>query len=148
VERDTLSFIGEQEVRVDPQGRIAVPSRFRDAFTGGLVLTRAYDRCIAAFSHSQWQAHVKEVADLPTQRAKNRRMRRLTFSAAYNLQLDRQGRVMLPATLRQYAGIGESVVVAGMGDYLEVWDVESWQQERELLDQEASYIAEVSEGAR
>jgi MraZ protein len=75
-------------------------------------------------------------------------MRRLTFSAAYNLQLDRQGRVMLPATLRQYAGIGESVVVAGMGDYLEVWDVGSWQQERELLDQEASYIAEISEEAR
>ena len=133
---------------MDPQGRIAVPSRFRDAFTGGLVLTRAYDRCIAAYSHSQWQSHVKEVAELPSQRAKNRRMRRLTFSAAYNLQLDRQGRVLLPASLREYAGIGETVVVAGMGDFLEIWDVESWQQERELLDQEASYIAEVSEGAR
>lgn len=133
---------------MDPQGRIAVPSRFRDAFRGGLVLARAYDRCIAAYSHSQWQAHTREVAELPTQRSKNRRMRRLTFSAAYNLQLDRQGRVMLPVLLRQYAGIGESVVMAGMGDHLEIWDSENWQHERELLDQEASYIAEVSEGAR
>ena len=72
----------------------------------------------------------------------------MTFSAAYNLQLDRQGRVMLPATLREYARIGELVVVAGMGDYLEVWDRDTWQHERELLDQEASYIAEISEGAR
>ena len=133
---------------MDPQGRIAVPSRYRDAFTGGLVLTRAYDRCIAAYSPSQWQAHTTDVADLPTQRAKNRRMRRLTFSAAYNLQLDRQGRVMLPAALREYAGIRESVVVAGMGDFLEIWDHDSWQEERSLLDQEASYIAEISEGAR
>ena len=145
---DTLSFIGEHEIRVDPQGRIAIPSRFRDAFVSGLVLARAYDRCIAAYSHSQWQARVKEIAELPTQRARNRRMQRLTFSAAYNLQLDRQGRVMLPATLRQYAGIGESVVVAGVGDSLEIWDIELWQREKELLDQEASYIAEVSEGAR
>jgi MraZ protein len=55
---------------------------------------------------------------------------------------------MLPATLREYARIGESVVVAGMGNYLEIWDRDTWQHERELLDQEASYIAEISEGAR
>ena len=148
MERGALPFIGEQEIRVDPQGRIAVPARYRDAFFAGLVLTRAYDRCIAAYSHGQWEEHVKEVAELPMKKATNRRMRRLTFSAAYNLQLDRQGRVMLPATLREYAQIGESVVVAGMGNYLEIWDRDTWQHERELLDQEASYIAEISEGAR
>ena len=133
---------------MDAQGRIAFPARYRDAFAGGLVLTRAYDRCIAAYSHGQWQAHVREVAELPMKRATNRRMRRLTFSAAYNLQMDRQGRVMLPATLREYAGIGEAVVVAGMGDYLEIWDRESWRRESEQLDEQASYIAEISEEAR
>ncbi len=133
---------------MDPQGRIAFPTRYREAFAGGLVLTRAYDRCIAAFSHSQWQAHVKGIAELPMNIARNRRMRRLTFSAAYNLQMDRQGRVMLPALLREYAGIGESVVLAGVGDSLEIWGLESWRQESAQLDEHASYIAETSEGAR
>ena len=68
----------------------------------------------------------------------------MSFSAAYDLEADRQGRVLLPASLRRYAQIGESVVIAGMGDFLEIWDKEAWLRESELLDEEASFIAETS----
>ena len=140
-----LSFFGEQDHRVDPQGRISLPARFRDAFKGGVVLTRGYDRCIVAYTPSQWDTFASQVASLALNRSKNRRMRRMSFSAAYTLETDRQGRVLLPASLRQYAQISEEVVIAGMGDFLEIWDREAWLQESALIEEDASLIAETSE---
>ena len=140
-----LSFFGEQDHRVDPQGRISLPTRFRDTFRGGIVLTRGYDRCIVAYTPAQWETFATQVARLALNREKNRRMRRMSFSAAYTLETDRQGRVLLPASLRQYAKIGEEVVIAGMGDFLEIWAKEAWLQESAFLEEEASLIAETSE---
>ena len=140
-----LSFFGEQEHRVDPQSRISLPARFRDAFKGGIVLTRGYDPCIVAYTPTQWEAFATEVASLALNRSKNRRMRRMSFPAAYTLETDRQGRVLLPISLRQYAQIGEEVVIAGMGDFLEIWDKEAWLQESAFLQEEASRIAESAE---
>ena len=140
-----LSFFGEQEHRVDPQGRISLPVRFRDAFRGGIVLARGYDRCIVAYTPSQWESVAEEVASLPMNRGKNRRMRRMTFSSAYQLETDRQGRVLLPGSLRRYAQIDEEVVIVGMGDFLEVWARDVWLQESESLEEEAWHIAETWE---
>jgi MraZ protein len=140
-----LVFFGEQDHRVDLQGRISLPARFRDIFKGGIVLTRGYDRCIVAYTPSQWETFANQLAGLALNRSKNRRMRRMSFSAAYNLETDRQGRVLLPVSLRQYGQIGEEVVIAGMGDFLEIWDKEAWLQESALLDEEASLIAETAE---
>ena len=69
----------------------------------------------------------------------------MSFSAAYTLETDRQGRVLLPISLRQYAQIGEEVIIAGMGDFLEIWDKEAWLQESALIEEDASLIAEASE---
>jgi len=145
VQLEPLSFFGEQDHRVDPQGRISLPARFKEIFRGGIVLTRGYDRCIVAYTPNQWTAFASQVASLSLNRAKNRRMRRMSFSAAYTLETDRQGRVLLPVSLRQYAQIGEEVVIAGMGDFLEIWDKEAWVQESMFLEEEASLIAETSE---
>ncbi len=130
---------------MDPQGRISLPARFRDAFRGGVVLTRGYDRCISVYTPSRWEAVASDMANLPMNRAKNRRMRRVTFTSAFQLEADRQGRVLLPASLRSYAQIGDEVVIAGMGDFLEIWSKEAWLQESESLEQEAWLIAETSE---
>jgi MraZ protein len=69
----------------------------------------------------------------------------MSFSAAYTQETDRQGRVVLPVSLRRYAQIGEEVVTAGMGDFLEIWAKEAWLQESAFLEEEASFIAETSE---
>ena len=69
----------------------------------------------------------------------------MSFSAAYNLETDRQGRVLLPVSLRRYARIGEEVVIAGMGGFLEIWDKQAWLEESAFLDEEAPLIAETSE---
>ena len=130
---------------MDPQGRISLPARYREAFRGGIVLTRGYDRCVAAYTPSRWEALAGEMASLPMNRARNRRMRRVTFTSAYQLEADRQGRVLLPASLRSYADIGDEVVIAGMGDFFEIWSKEAWLLESEALEQEAWFLAETSE---
>ena len=130
---------------MDPQGRISLPARYREAFRGGIVLTRGYDRCIAVYTPSRWEAFASDMANRPMSRAKNRRMRRVTFTSAYQLEADRQGRVLLPSSLRSYAEIGDEVVIAGMGDYFEIWSKEAWLRESEALEEEAWYLAETSE---
>ncbi len=150
VNSGTLSFFGEHEYKVDTQGRISMPARYRDAFRGGLILTRGHDRCIAAYTPNQWETWANNVASYPMNRQKNRRYRRMTFAGAYSLQSDRQGRVPLPSMLRSYANIdiNGDVVVAGMGDFLEIWAKEEWMHESALLEQEAQYIAETAEDSR
>ena len=140
-----LLFYGEHEHRVDSQGRISLPARFREAFRRGIVLARGYDRCIVAYTPPQWEAFASEVATLPLNRGKNRRMRRMNFSSADHLEADRQGRAKLPLNLRQYAQISEEVVIAGMGDFVEIWDRELWSQERAKMEEEAWQIAETTE---
>lgn len=137
-----MMFSGEYEHRVDPQGRVSIPSRFRDSFKGGIILTRGYDRCIVVFTPFEWAKMADRIAKMPMTQAKARRMIRLNFSGAFQLEMDRQGRVPLPPALRQYAQAQEEVVIAGAGRYLEIWDRGLWAQERALLDDEAWQIAE------
>ena len=141
-EGERLIFSGEFDHRIDSQGRIAIPARFRAAFASGIVLTRGYDQCIVAHTPDQWQRVAEEMALRPTTQANARRLARLTFSGAYPAELDRQGRVLIPGSLRQYAGIGEEAVIVGAGTFLEIWSGERWAVERRALDEEAGQIAE------
>jgi MraZ protein len=124
-----MQFHGEYIHRLDPQGRVAIPSRFRDVFRGGLVLSKGLDSCVWAFSHTSWEAWSSEVAARSPKFKLSRVMRRRTFGSAFDLELDRQGRVLVPQPLRVYAGLKEEVVLVGNGDYLELWDKERWESE-------------------
>ncbi|MDY6906843.1 MAG: division/cell wall cluster transcriptional repressor MraZ [Chloroflexota bacterium] len=135
-------FLGEYEYKIDPKGRIAIPPRFRGEFWEGIVLARGFDGCIAAYPPPVWQEIADRFGTLPFTRSKSRRISRAIFSTAFSLELDEQGRVMLPAPLRQYAAIGDSAVVAGVNNYLEIWGKERWQQETELIGEQAWQIAE------
>ena len=112
-----------------------------------MVLSKAYDRCILVYTPGEWESVASEMALQPANIAAARRLNRLTFSGAYPSQLDRSGRVLLPPQLRQYAGLGEEVVLVGTGRFIEIWDRAAWHQERETLDAEASDIAETAPGA-
>ena len=94
-----MGFLGEHEHRVDPQGRISIPARFREAFKAGFVLTKSPDKCIEIYTPSEWQSRAQEVMRGSINQIKNRRMRRINFSGAYQIEPDRQGRFQLPQTL-------------------------------------------------
>ena len=141
-----MIFGGEFDHRIDSQGRVAIPARFRAAFEDGIVLSRGYDRCIAVYTPDEWQKFAKEITDRPTTRANARRLARLTFSGAYSLELDKQGRVVIPTPLREYAEADDEAVFVGAGRSIEIWSDERWAIERAELDEQAKQIAEEADG--
>ena len=120
-------FLGRFEHSVDNKGRVAVPARFRDKLKGELIITRGNDRCLYLFTEDAWEPLAAKLNALPTGDADARNLRRAVFSAAEPVELDKQGRVMLPNHLLQYAGINGNVAIIGLGTYIEIWDQESWQ---------------------
>src|SRR5919198_4427090 len=110
-------LVGEHEHTIDDKNRLTLPSKFRAAFAGGLVLTRGIERCLYAYPRSEWEATVQSrLRELDPLSREGRLMQRYFYSGAAEAELDKQGRVMVPATLGEYAGLGKEVVVAGGHD--------------------------------
>lgn len=141
-------FLGEYEHSIDEKGRIAIPARFREHIRDGLVLARGYDRCIVAYPLAQWNEVAVALESLPMTLDKNRRHARSIFTGAYQLEMDRQGRVLLPSALREYAEIGDMAIIAGMNSHLEIWARKHWVVERALMEEQTWRLGETAEVPR
>jgi MraZ protein len=135
-------FLGEFDHTIDEKGRVAVPARFREELREGLVVTRGFDRCLQAFPRPTWQGLAERISALSLGNEEARSLRRLIFSGAAELEVDRQGRILIPQNLREYAGLKEQILIAGMNTYFELWSRERWNTVLETLDSKASAIAE------
>jgi MraZ protein len=136
-------LLGEYEHTVDDKNRLTLPARFRHSFADGIVVTRGMDGCLYAYARDRWEARVQSrLAALDTLSVEGRRMQRFFFAGAAEAQLDKQGRVMLPASLLAHAKLGRDVVVAGVGDHLEIWDRAAWRRELEEIERSAEDVAE------
>lgn len=135
-------FLGEFEHTIDDKGRVAIPARFREEVSEGLVLTRGFERCLQAFPRSVWQALSERISALSLGNEEARNLRRLIFSGAAEVEIDRQGRVLIPQNLREYAGLNEQVVIAGLNTHFELWSRERWHNVLNTLDESAGAIAE------
>lgn len=135
-------FLGEFEHTIDEKGRVAIPARFREGVREGLVVTRGFDRCLQAFPRPTWQGLAQRISALSLGNEEARNLRRLIFSGAAELEVDRQGRILIPQNLREYAALAEQVLIAGMNTYFELWSRERWQNVLEELDSKAPAIAE------
>lgn len=140
-------LLGQYEHTIDQKGRLAIPARFRARFRQGLVLTRGYERCITVYPIDEWQRLATMLASRPQTRSVNRRLSRFVFANAFPTELDGQGRVLLPQPLREFAEIGETVIVAGLMTHLEVWSRHRWDAERVQMDEQAWQLAEDLEPA-
>ena len=105
-----------------------MPARFRDRLSGELILTRGNDGCLYLFTEDSWEPLAAKLNALPTGDEDARNLRRAVFSSAEPVELDKQGRVIIPDHLRQYAGISGDVSIIGLGEYIEIWDTQSWQK--------------------
>lgn len=119
-------FTGEYRHTIDAKGRIAVPARFRGELVGIAYVTRWMDGCLAIFPKDAWSALAERVAGLQVSDASARSFARFLFGGAFEVELDRQGRAVLPAALREEAGLNGEAVVVGMRDHVEVWQPERW----------------------
>jgi MraZ protein len=135
-------FLGEFEHSVDEKGRVAVPARFREELAEGIILTRGFERCLQAFPRPTWERLRERVSGLSLGSEESRQLRRLLFSGAADVEVDRQGRILIPQNLREYAGLGEQVVLAGMDTFFEVWSSERWRTVLDTLDSQGSAIAQ------
>jgi MraZ protein len=122
-------FRGRYEHQIDAKGRLSVPSRFRDvlasASDGKLIITN-FDECLWAFALPEWAELERKVAALPQFMDEVKALQRVFISAAVECPIDRQGRILIPPTLREYAGLLRDVVVVGMTRRFEVWAKERW----------------------
>ena len=135
-------FLGTYEHRIDPRGRVAIPAKFREELRAGLVLAQGFDRCINVYPLKMWQEMAEKHAAPLIAKEKLRRISRFIFSHAFTEDLDRLGRVLLPATLRHYADIRDVVVIAGLNTYVEIWSKEHWDAEKALMDEQGWQLAE------
>lgn len=138
-------FLGEYELKIDHKGRIAIPVKFREVFRAGLVLSRGFDKCLNIYTMSEWERAADELVSLPLTQLNTRRVARFTFSGAFDLEPDRQGRIVLPPAIRQYAGIGDEAVMIGAYTHLQIWAKDLWAAEKQYMAEHAADIAETVE---
>ena len=135
-------FIGEYSHNLDDKGRLAIPKKFRIALSKGAVVTKGLDNCLFLYTKTEWQKLAEKLATLPFSQANSRAFARLMLAGAMDVKIDKQGRIILPEYLRNFAGFKKSVVIAGLYNRLEIWDQEKWDKYKKLTETQSNDIAE------
>ncbi len=140
-------FIGEFEYRLDEKGRVPIPPKFRteEIKKDGVVLSPGREKCIAIYPMSQWNQMATSITSGPIISSKQRKLNRALFATAFYTELDAQGRIMVPANLRQYGGLNETVFMLGLNTHFELWSKEGWEEERSASLAEANQIIDTLE---
>ena len=134
-------FIGEYTHNIDTKKRLALPSKFRGELGSRVIITRGLDTCLFAYPVRVWETIAEKLAKLPMGDPETRSFVRLLLAGAADIEVDSQGRVVLPEYLRAYAGMEKSVVVAGLYDRIEIWDEEKWKAYRNNAEENTDDIA-------
>ena len=121
-------FLGTHTPRLDDKGRLALPARFRPDLDGGLVICKGQDRCLFVFSVTEFARFTEALRSAPVTDRRVRDYGRILFASASNETPDGQGRVTIPAQLREYAGLTKDCVVLGAFTRAEIWDAQAWQR--------------------
>ena len=135
-------FIGEYKHNLDDKGRLAIPTKFRADLSKGAVVTRGLDTSLFLFPKEEWDKLAEKLANLPLGQSNSRAFARLMLAGAMDVELDKQGRVMLPEYLRTYADLKKSIVVAGLYTRLEIWDEQTWESYKKKMEEDAESVAE------
>jgi MraZ protein len=136
-------LLGESVQKLDAKNRVTLPVRFRDHFAGGVVVSKGVDRCLVVHSTDGWERFAEQrLEQLDPFSREGRQMSRYLYAGAWETELDRQGRVMLPASQLAHAGLERDIVVAGLRDRLEIWDLNAWQAQQAEFEGSVEDVAE------
>ncbi len=138
-----FGFLGENFPRLDDKGRMVLPAKFREGFAAGLVLAKGQSRCITIWPAQEWLVFADQVTRMSRTDAKVLAYQRVLFSGAFDQVPDRQGRISVPAALREYAGLDRDVVVTGKNTVAEIWAKPVWDQ---YMAEQVDAFAELPEG--
>ncbi len=123
-------FLGEFEYRLDDKGRVPFPPRFRPYFKEGVVVAPSPEKCLSVYTIAEWKKMADGLASGGLSPSKLRKINRALFATAFHTGIDGQGRLSLPPKLREYAGLGEDIIIAGTNNTLELWDKAAWETEK------------------
>ena len=136
-------LLGQYEHTLDEKNRLTLPAKFRESFAGGGVLTVGMDGCLNVYTRADWDNLVaSRLSDLDPLDPDSRTMQRFFFANAAEVELDKQGRMMVPAALTRHARLQRDVVVAGVYDHLEIWDRAAWRDQLKHVEGSAEDVAE------
>jgi MraZ protein len=135
-------LLGTHSPKLDEKGRVILPAKFREELQGGLVVTRGQENCLYVFSAAEFAQVHEKIRQAPVTSIEARNYLRVFLSGASDEVPDKQGRVTIPAALRQYAGLEKDLVVIGVGSRAEIWNAEAWS---EYLAQQETAFASVAQ---
>jgi MraZ protein len=135
-------LLGEHEHALDDKNRLTLPARQRDQLGDRVVVTRGLDGCLYVYAAAEWAKLAERVGTLDPLSREARTMQRFFFASGVEAELDKQGRIVIPANLLESAGIGRDVTVAGIYDHLEIWDRAAWRDQRQTVEGSAEDVAE------
>ena len=122
-------FMCEYNHTLDAKGRLIMPAKFRETLGDVFVVCKGLDHCLYVFSNEDWEAFEEQLAALPFTNKQARTFVRFFLSGASQVEVDKQGRILLPSSLRTFAGLDKDVVLAGVGHRVEIWDKDKWDNE-------------------
>ena len=137
-------FRGEYSHTVDTKGRLIIPSKFREHLGDEFVVTKGLDGCLFVYDNSEWKNFEEKLQKLPLTNPNARKFSRFFLAGASACEVDKQGRILLPAVLRAFAGLEKEVAFVGVGSRIEIWDKATWEEKNQYDDMDE--IAENMEG--
>ncbi len=127
-------FLGEYDHALDERGRISLPKKIRQEIEAReIVLAKGFDPCIFGFDKESWEKEAAKHLETPVTDEKGRKLRRYLFSSAEKVEIDKLGRILLPAQLKEYASLTHLSAIIGAGDHFEIWDSKNWRSYQEEL---------------
>lgn len=129
-------YMGEYNHTIDAKGRLIIPSKFREALGDRFVVTKGLDGCLFVYDNAEWTAFEEKLKTLPLMNRESRKFVRFFLAGAAEAEVDRQGRILIPAVLREHAGLEKDVVFAGVGARIEIWSKDRWESASSYDDME------------
>lgn len=142
MEKVDKMLLGEYRHNLDNKGRVSIPSKFRNKFSEGIIITRGLDNCLFGFTKNEWLKVVEKINSLPLSQSTARAFSRLMLSGAFETEIDNQGRILIPETLRNYANLDKKIIIVGMYSRIEIWSEENWQKYKKDTEKNSDEIAE------
>ncbi|MBQ4537200.1 MAG: division/cell wall cluster transcriptional repressor MraZ [Lachnospiraceae bacterium] len=129
-------FMGEYNHTIDTKGRLSVPSKFRSMLGLEFVISKGIESCLYVYANDDWNQFFENIKSLSLINNEGRKFSRFFMSGAAQVELDPQGRILIPPKLREHAGLKKDVVLVGVGSRIEIWDSEKWEEECSRIDME------------
>jgi len=135
-------LIGEYHYNLDAKGRLAIPAKLRHNLGENAIVTRGLDSCLFVYPRKEWDILIERLNSLPLTQSDSRAFSRFMLAGAIEVDIDQQGRILIPDHLRKFASLNKKVVIAGVNNRLEIWDENLWNEYRLKTERDVNEIAE------